>query len=164
MIRDQTLGIPSKAWILSDQDCLTHLMDKSSLDTKGIDRLFGFFRTAYQCESCGRICIDDPATKRLIWFLPEAGVPEWAFAPIHGKGFPIRLTGDWSSTYFKGRLYWNEAGDVACGEEFFDDQGALQKRYFAMLEQLKESANLVHARLLEDGSPIHTWTKDDNSG
>jgi len=159
LIIDNTDRLPHKAWLLAEQDMF--LLYELFEDMQFSDIREHFMKAIYQCESCGRICLDDPVTRDLIWFRPEADPRKKAFGSIKGNLYPVFLLGTWGGR--SGMLSWNSAGDHEGGFEEFQQWEAVESRYFAMLDQFRQKGRLFQARLHKESRVVHEWKESDPS-
>lgn len=189
VLRDQTDSIPYKAHLVADQDYEDLLMGmeqqlveilKQGLGTPTTtsqspslgrvlwDAMRSYTRTVYQCNNCGRLCLDAPHDQReLQWFKPEEDA-QWnrALASVKGEGSKVwkrNLVGHWDPSRSQGRLWFDPLVGEKGGFERFADWSSLQSRYFELFELLKVDGNLAGARLGigSGGEPIrdvHSWS------
>jgi hypothetical protein len=159
LIIDTTDKLPYKAWLLADQDMF--LLYEPCEDVQFHEVREHFMKAIYQCESRGRICLDDPVTRDLIWFRPETDPRKKAFGSIKSNLYPVVLVGSWKGT--SGTLDWDRAGDDEGGFEDFQYWEALESRYLAMLDQLRKEDRLLRAHLYKDNRIVHEWKESDPS-
>jgi hypothetical protein len=157
IITDNTDCLYYKARCIADQDWDDFL--ESKLVDGGHD--WRLTRTIYQCPKCGRLQFERH-DGQLVFFKLEKETEEnkKLLCSVKGLQWKRPLVGVWNSLeklkqIAKGRIYFQNCFNE--GFEKFDDWTALEKRYFEILEQLKQSNTLRSALLKKDGKLLHQW-------
>jgi hypothetical protein len=177
VLRDQTDGIPYKAWFAADQDLekITQSVgvqiakgdDSESLGDRIYSSLFPRLHALYQCYNCGRVFVDDPDDPtRFQVFRPEEGAWKKVFAsrkPEAARRWGRNLVGHWDTASESGELWFDPAENETGGYETFDDRAKLDARYYALFAAMRASGTLIGARLGvgAEGSNIndvHSWS------
>ena len=155
VIRDQTDYLPYAGYLIADQDVYdaTEMSDRGSGDWWPT-----LTRSMYQCDSCGRLWIDDH-NRQLKSFMPEQPATNF-LSSIHGGKWKRVLRGSWTddpaeASLPRGFVSWThlERGD----QKTFDDWESLEAFYRLKFEELKGAGILRDAMLTKNGDRIHYW-------
>jgi len=161
-IRDQTDYLRYAGHLIADQD----VFEAAEMSDRGLgDWWPSLTRRMYQCESCGRLWIDDQSGK-LKSFVPEQSA-EHFLSSIHGRKWKRILRGSWTDERTlkgvpRGFLSWEHLSDE--DQATFDDWESLETVYRKQFESLKKQGILRDALLKKNGAIIHQWelTLDQN--
>ena len=162
IIADQTDDLHYKARCIADEDWTDFLES----DRPGVGLDWRFARIMYQCPKCGRLHIDRPDRHSSVVFKLEEENERDKKLLVSVKELQWKrlLTGAWDSSeksrqMAKGRLSFLDC--FGNGFKKFDDWATMEKRYYELLEQLRQADTLRLANLIKDGETLHRWPKTD---
>ena len=156
VIKDNSDGLPNKAYLLADQDWSV-ILDAAKPGKPPIVDVGPRTREVYQCVQCGRLTFDDPVTGEMLWFAPENDPRGRALGSIDGNAFKVRLVGRWRPHGNIGDLHWRTSGDLDGGFEQFEDRAGLERRYHEVLAMLRGQGRLTEAELFDGDTRRHRW-------
>ncbi|MEK7953476.1 hypothetical protein [Luteolibacter soli] len=155
LIPDQTDYLSYAAHLIADQD----LYDATAMSERGSSDWWpSLTRKLYQCDSCGRLWIEDRG-RELRAFVPEEPAPHF-LSSIHGDQWKRILRGEWRderviATLPRGFLGWAHLSEE--DHATFDDWGLLERAYYDRFEELKKRGILRDAMLTKNGETVHSW-------
>lgn len=162
-IVDISDNLPNKAYVLPDQDfdaaCLGETPSQAEL--RRWDDVTDNLARLWQCESCGRICLE---TRRgeLTWFRPESTPPpQDLLHSVYGARWSGPIRGHWdtgSDGVGHGDLFWTEGAGESYFEAF-DSAADLRERYKAVFEDLLNRGLVRNAFLRIDRVTVHSWAR-----
>lgn len=163
-IIDTSDNLPNKAHLVPDQDfdaaCLGE--DPIPAELRRWDDVTDQVRSIWQCEDCGRLCLDGP--NGLVWFRAESGAPAAGLLQsVYGERWSGPLRGHWNAATGSGELFWTEGA----GESHFEDIGdftALVRRYDEVFADLHARGLVRDAFLNADGRQVRYWARDTTAG
>ncbi|RZS37625.1 hypothetical protein EV193_105183 [Herbihabitans rhizosphaerae] len=149
VIPDNTDYLPWKADVIPSQD-LSDFFDAEDR----VDGLVDNSTTAYQCESCGRLYLEDQSRRTMHCFVPEdADTPYDVLRSVHGEAWRGLVHGIWRQD--GGYLSWS-AGVESSFEEYTSWE-ALHRAYDDVFARLRQRDLVRNALLRRDGEDVHTW-------
>ncbi len=155
VIPDQRDYLPYAAHLIADQD----ICDATEMSDRGSgDWWPSLTRKLYQCNSCGRLWIEDHE-RELRSFTPEQPTPH-VLSSIHGSQWKRVLRGLWTdkpvmATLPRGFLNWTHLSEA--DRATFDDWKLLERAYYDRFEDLKRQGILRDALLTRNGEIVHSW-------
>jgi hypothetical protein len=155
IISDTTDYLHYKARLIADQDWYDFLES----ETEGGGHDWRLTSEIYQCTKCGRLIFFKPDNHGVFFKLEEETEGnKKLLCSVKRSQWKRNLLGSWNSRekeFAKGHIVFQDC--FGEGYEKFDDWAVLEKRYFEILEQLKQSDTLRIAWLTKDGKMLYQW-------
>lgn len=176
-ITDITDFLSYKASLLADQDeedffneMETYIKNKTLSQEECLDGItlalpmYYMWRDVYQCPKCGRLFIDD-GSEHLYSFVPEGEVNKKLLISVEGEDWKGFLWGEWQDekpnwSDYHGYIEANVNVELPHQPFLFNNREELEKKFFELLEELKESERIRSAVLKVNGRWIYQWKRN----
>ena len=174
VIYDQSDYLPSKAYLVADQDyfdlceAIEEQITQAAADSGHAEQaredarkaLRRYARRAvFQCAACGRLWVEDAHSQSRAFAPTDAAAPKNLLRSVEGDGWKRNLRGHWNDRHGgrdKGELWWGFGGAEE-GCERHDDPEEWARRYFEVFARLEAADLLRSAFLIRGAETLHEW-------